>query len=81
MSKTCEEKTRLADVYRDATERFSHSVNELREKIGKSSKEEYERLRRTSKEWRVHSEQARLANSLWPLTSVKPESEVQSALD
>jgi hypothetical protein len=57
----CEEKTRLAEVYRDATEKFSHSVNELREKVGKSSKAEYERLRRASEEWRVHSEQARLA--------------------
>ena len=61
VSKMCEEKTPSTEVYRDATERFSHSVNELREKVGKSPKEEYERLRRASEEWRVHSEQARLA--------------------
>jgi hypothetical protein len=57
----CEEKTRLTEVYGDATEKFSHLVNELQQKVGKSLKEEYERLRRASEEWRVHSEQARLA--------------------
>jgi len=57
----CEEKTRLTEVYGDATGKFSHSVNELQEKVGKSSIEEYERFRRASEEWRVHSEQARLA--------------------
>jgi hypothetical protein len=42
-------------------EKFSQAVNELQEKMGISSKTEYERLRRASEEWRVHSEQARLA--------------------
>ena len=36
-------------------------VKELQEKVEKSSKEEYQRLQRASEEWRVHSEQARLA--------------------
>jgi hypothetical protein len=57
----CEEKSRLTAEYQMATESFSMSVNALREKMGTSSIEEYERLQRASEEWRVHSEQARLA--------------------
>jgi hypothetical protein len=34
---------------------------ELLERVGVSSKEEYERLQRVSEGWRVHSEHARLA--------------------
>jgi hypothetical protein len=60
MSK-CEEKNRLTCEYQTATETFSKSVTELQEKMGVSSKDEYERLQRISEEWRVHSEQARLA--------------------
>jgi hypothetical protein len=57
----CDEKRRLTVEYQDATEKFSQSVTELQEKMGKSSKEVYQRLQRASEEWRVHSEQARLA--------------------
>jgi hypothetical protein len=55
----CEGKRRLTAEYQEATEKFYRSVTELQEKMGKSSKEEY--LQRASEEWRVHSEQARLA--------------------
>jgi hypothetical protein len=57
----CNEKNRLAYEYQTATATFSKSVTELHEKMGVSSKDEYERLQRISEEWRVHSEQARLA--------------------
>ncbi len=57
----CEEKTRLTTAYQDATEKFSTSVTELEQSIGRVSKEEYERLQRASDEWRVHSEERRLA--------------------
>jgi hypothetical protein len=57
----CAEKDRLTTEYQAATGTFSQSVTELHDKMGVSSKEEYERLQRVSEEWRVHSEQARLA--------------------
>jgi hypothetical protein len=57
----CDEKTRLTTEYQAATESFSKSVNELRQKMGTSSAGEYERLTRVSEEWRVRSEHARLA--------------------
>jgi hypothetical protein len=57
----CEEKNRLTLEYQAATATFSQSVTDLHEKMGVSSKKEYERLQRISEEWRVHSEQARLA--------------------
>jgi hypothetical protein len=57
----CEEKTRLTMEYQAATATFSQSVADLHEKMGISSKDEYERLQRISEEWRVHSEQTRLA--------------------
>jgi hypothetical protein len=57
----CEEKARLAAEYQGATESFSKSVTELRQKTGTSSAEEYNRLQRASEEWRIRSEQARLA--------------------
>jgi hypothetical protein len=57
----CDEKSRLTREYNAATETFSRSVAELLEKMGVVPKEEYERLQRVSEEWRVHSEQARLA--------------------
>jgi len=57
----CEEKSRLTAEYQAATESFSKSVNELRQKTGTSSAGEYERLQRVSEEWRSRSEQARLA--------------------
>jgi hypothetical protein len=57
----CEEKTRLATEYDEATSAFSEAVKELHPKIGTSPKEEYRRLERISTEARVKSEQAILA--------------------
>jgi hypothetical protein len=57
----CDEKRRLTREYNAATETFSQSVAEFLEKMGVSPKEEYDRLQRVSEEWRVRSEQARLA--------------------
>jgi hypothetical protein len=57
----CEEKSRLAKEYEAATTNFSAAVTELRQKIGTSPKEEYDRLDRASNEARLKSEQARLA--------------------
>jgi len=57
----CDEKTRLAMEYEDATTGFSHAVTELRRKMGVSAKEAYERLDRAANEARAKSEQARLA--------------------
>jgi hypothetical protein len=57
----CGEKVRLTSEYQAATETFSKSVNELQDRIGTSSKPEYDQLLRVSEEWRVRSEQARLA--------------------
>jgi CHASE3 domain sensor protein len=57
----CGEKDRLALEYQEATAQFSQSVADLREKMGTSSQEEYERLKRTTEQWRVRSEEARLA--------------------
>lgn len=61
MTAACPEKKRLTAEYQGATETFSQSVSDLHAKMGVSSKEEYERLQRVSEEWRVYSEQARLA--------------------
>jgi hypothetical protein len=58
---TCEEKARLAAEYQAAAEGFSKAVTELRQKIGTSSAEEYDRLQRVSEEGRIRSEQTRLA--------------------
>ena len=44
-----------------ATAKFSGVVTELRQRIGVSTKVEYERLNRAANEARVKSEQARLA--------------------
>jgi hypothetical protein len=57
----CKEKERLTLEYQMATETFSQSVTDLRQKMGTSSQEEYERLKRITEEWRVHSEKARLS--------------------
>jgi hypothetical protein len=58
---SCEEKTRLLLEYSNATDAFSIAVQELRKKIGTSSREEHQRLERVTLEARVKSEQARLA--------------------
>ena len=57
----CKKKGRLTLEYQEATAKFSQSVTNLHEKMGTSSQEEYERLKRITEEWRVHSEEARLA--------------------
>jgi hypothetical protein len=57
----CEEKERLTLEYQMATEKFSQSVTNLRQKMVTSSQDEYERLKRITEEWRVHSEDARLS--------------------
>ena len=57
----CEEKQRLGLEYEMATKRFSQAVSELQQKMGVSTKPEYERLSRIADEARVRSEQARLA--------------------
>jgi hypothetical protein len=57
----CEEKARLVDEYSATTSDFSKAVQEMRRKIGTSSKEEYKRLEQNSSEARVKAEQARLA--------------------
>jgi hypothetical protein len=58
---SCEEKARLLRKYDGATLAFSLAVQELRQKMGKSPKDEYQRLERISNEARVKSEQTRLA--------------------
>jgi hypothetical protein len=57
----CEEKTRLATECEEAAARLSKAVTKLRENIGVSSKEAYERLDRAANEDRAKSEQTRLA--------------------
>jgi hypothetical protein len=57
----CDEKTRLATQFEDATAKFWSAVSELRRRIGTSPKGEYESLNRSATEARVKSEQARLA--------------------
>ena len=58
---SCEEKTRLAKEYKEATFIFSETGKELQRKIGTSPKEEYKRLERISNEARMKSEQTRLS--------------------
>jgi len=57
----CEEKQRLGSEYEAATKKFSKAVSDLQQKMGVSSKAEYDRLARAADEARVKSEQARLA--------------------
>lgn len=61
LAMSCDEKARLAREYDDATLAFSEAVQELRQKIGTSPRDEYQRLERISSDARVKSEQARLA--------------------
>jgi hypothetical protein len=56
----CEDKTRLIAEYQEATAKFFSAVTELKDRLGKSSKDEYQRLQRRSEDGRVTSEQARL---------------------
>jgi hypothetical protein len=58
---TCSEKARLARDYDAATTKFSEAVSQLQQKLGTSSRAEYENLQRVSDEARAKSEQARLA--------------------
>ncbi len=58
---SCGEKNRLLVEYSAATDAFSTAVQELRKRIGTSSREEHQRLERVTVEARVKSEQTRLA--------------------
>ncbi len=58
---SCEEKERLAQEYEASTVKFADAVRQLKERIGTSTKPEYEQLQRVSDEARLKSEQARLA--------------------
>ena len=57
----CEEKRRLVSEYQETTGKFSQAVTELLGKLGKSSRDDYQRLKTVSQERRARSEQARLA--------------------
>ena len=57
---SCEEKTRLTARYEAATTKFCEAVTELNQKMGTSTKTEYDRLARVANELRLKSEQARL---------------------
>jgi hypothetical protein len=57
----CEVKRTLLDAYDTETAAFAASVSLLHQKLGTSSKEQYEALRRSVEVARVRSEQARLA--------------------
>lgn len=57
--KGCEEKVRLLADYQAAAKKYSDSVGELNQKMGTSSRDQYERLQRISDETRMKSEQAR----------------------
>jgi hypothetical protein len=57
----CTEKQRLGAAYETGTRQFAEAVSELQQKMGVSSKTEYDRLSRAADEARVKSEQARLA--------------------
>ena len=57
----CEAKRTLLQKYDAATAAFAAAVSLLNEKIGTSSREEYEELRRAVDAARVKSEQGRLA--------------------
>ena len=56
----CDEKRRLLDAYRSATAEFSNQLTTLNARMGVSSRDEYESLRRTVDSARVKSEQPRL---------------------
>lgn len=57
----CESKIRLISDYEAATALFSEAVTELRQRMGTSTKEEYDQLAWAANDARVKSEQARLA--------------------
>lgn len=59
--KHCAEKRRLLDAYHGATVLFSQRLSDLNDRIGTSTRAEYEALRRRVDTERVASEQARLA--------------------
>lgn len=60
LTEDCEQKRRLLADYDAATSAFSASVSAQNRHIGTSSREAYERLRRSVDEARVDPEQARL---------------------
>jgi hypothetical protein len=57
----CLHKRQFLDAYRAATAVFSSRLTLLNDRMGTSSRDEYERLRQQVDEARVGSEQARLA--------------------
>ena len=57
----CEEKKRLLVEYESATQAYFRAMNDLRDKIGTSPKEEYDRLFKATEEARIRSESARAA--------------------
>jgi hypothetical protein len=57
----CEIKIRFISDYEAATALFSEAVTELRQRMGTSTKDEYDRLAWAANDARVKSEQARLA--------------------
>lgn len=57
----CPVKERLIREYNDATKMYSQVLNELRTRMGTSSKSQYQQMLRKSEEAREKSEQARLA--------------------
>jgi hypothetical protein len=61
MIMSCPEKETLAKNYEATTAKFSEAVRQLRDRIGTSTRAEYELLQRASDEARLKSEQARLA--------------------
>ena len=56
----CEEKDRLLNLYRVALARFSVSIEDLNRVHGRTSKEEYDRLRSVSRDAWTAAESARL---------------------
>ena len=55
----CEEKYRLIGLYKAEVERYSTAVEDLTSTLGKTSKQEYDRLRASADAARETSEEAR----------------------
>jgi len=55
---SCEEQGRLLDLYREAVSHYSATVNDMHLTRGKITKEEYDRLLRTTNKARADSETA-----------------------
>jgi ABC-type transporter Mla subunit MlaD len=55
----CDEKARLLQEYQAATDKYSGAVRTLAQTVGNVSKEEYERLRKTTEKARHTANDAR----------------------